>query len=187
MGNAAPNLASEKHANNFDNISKQIGGTCYAHACAHALRETESRITGRKPLSHAEYVKEIVDKYGSDGGCVEKVLEWQCKKRHLRFKKVTLQNAINAVTNGRVIIGAFYLNEGQWHDLSKFFANKKTRDIGRGYHGGDNGGHAVAIVGQGGDTFSQVTGKPVEYWKSKIHGVIILQMMDIFDFHLICH
>lgn len=171
---APANKWSEQNANKFTNISKQIGGTCYAHAVAHALRETENRIVGRNPPSHDDYVKEIVSKYGTDGGSTAKVLKWQCTKRHLRYSHVNVKNAKTAIKNGRVIVGTFSLNTGQWHKLSQFFGDDSTRDyvyekcdIGEGYSGNDDGGHAVAIVGYGNDTTSETTGKPVEYWKIK--------------------
>eukprot|EP00486_Rosalina_sp_Unknown_P002308 CAMPEP_0201577292 /NCGR_PEP_ID=MMETSP0190_2-20130828/23585_1 /ASSEMBLY_ACC=CAM_ASM_000263 /TAXON_ID=37353 /ORGANISM="Rosalina sp." /LENGTH=74 /DNA_ID=CAMNT_0048009139 /DNA_START=35 /DNA_END=256 /DNA_ORIENTATION=+ len=50
--------------------TKQSGGTCYAHACASAIRATESRIVGRNPQSHESLVREITNKYGCDGGHV---------------------------------------------------------------------------------------------------------------------
>ena len=148
------NPSSEQDANNFSNISDQKGGTCYAHAIAHAVRETENRIIGRYPPSHNDLVKEITNKYGYNGADTYQVLQWQCNKRQLGCKQVTRQQALNAIKKGRVIVGRFYLNEGQWNKMGEFFNNKSNwvyekSDIGDGYNGADDGGHAVAIIGIG--------------------------------------
>ena len=38
---------TEKNANYYADISDQVGGTCYARASSHAIRETESSIGKR--------------------------------------------------------------------------------------------------------------------------------------------
>ena len=163
----ASNEGSEENANYFPNISNQVGGTCYAHAVSHALRESEKRIIGRNPPSHNHYVNEIVSEYGTAGGNVAKVLRWQCAKRQLRYSNVDVTNAKKAIRNGRVIVATFWLSDSQWKKLSKFFVSKrgfvyKKCDIGKKKWWFENGsGHAVAIVGRG------ETKSGVEYWKIK--------------------
>eukprot|EP00486_Rosalina_sp_Unknown_P002679 CAMPEP_0201574560 /NCGR_PEP_ID=MMETSP0190_2-20130828/19122_1 /ASSEMBLY_ACC=CAM_ASM_000263 /TAXON_ID=37353 /ORGANISM="Rosalina sp." /LENGTH=244 /DNA_ID=CAMNT_0048002949 /DNA_START=18 /DNA_END=752 /DNA_ORIENTATION=+ len=148
------NPQSEKDANYYANISKQIGGTCYAHAVAHAVRETESRIIGRNVPSHEDLIKEITDEHGSKGAQTYKVLKQQCDKRRLGCAIVSMEKAMEAINKRRVIVASFHFNEGQWKKMSQFFEEKPTfvyekSDIGEGYEGADGGGHAVAIVGIG--------------------------------------
>lgn len=78
-------------------VHQQTGGTCYAHAVATAVRAAESRIVGRTPETHAEIVERIVSKHGSKGGRVKKVLEEECPKRCLRYRKVSYSQANEAI------------------------------------------------------------------------------------------
>ena len=177
---ANPNRFSPIFSNNFSDISHQKKRTCYAHAIAHAIRETESRIIGRKPLEHNEYVDEMVGKYGTNGANAAHVLEWQCKKRHLGYQEVNVEQAKKAVNNNRVIVASFCLNKEQWEKFSSFFQNyswywpwtneNQTRvieacDLGdkKNYFAKGDTCHAVAIVGIGG-AYSVTNGNMIKYW-----------------------
>ena len=162
--------SSEQQINHFPDITDQEGkGTCYAHATAHAIREAENRILGRNPPSHKSLVDEITDKYGNDGACTYQVLQEQCNKRQLQVEKVSKDEAKKALDAGRVIVGRFWLNEGQWKGFSKFFENNtkyvyEETDVRPGYSGNGDGGHAVAIIGKG---KGKKDGKDIEYWEIK--------------------
>ena len=173
-----PNYETEKCVHFYDHVSKQQGPICYAHAIANVVREAEKRIIGRNPPSHKEIVDEIINKYPSSynttGRSTDRVLFWQCNKRHLRFKRLVFDcDALAAVKKGRVIMASFSMNQGQWEEMSDFFRNKATsklvfQHVGRGnvysYNGSESrngGGHAVAIVGYG------LTKEKKYYWKMK--------------------
>ena len=128
-------------------VRRQEGGTCYAHAVATVLRAAESRIVGRNPSPHADTVASIVGRHGSDGGSVEKVLDEECPKRQLRWRKVSEADARKAAKAGRVLVATFRLTEAGWDAFSKHF-RETPRDAFM-----DKGGegrkemHAVAVRG----------------------------------------
>lgn len=174
MGYAPSKPETENKVNTNHTISKQKGGTCYAHASAHAIIETESRIFGRLPECHHVLVKEIKKKYGTSGGNTYKVLQQECAKRQLKCRSLTGSEEAWDIVEGkkRVIVASFYLNEGQWIEMGNFFKEYPDSvceycDVGEGYDGADNGGHAVAIIGTGGPTWSIDNKKYIRYWKIK--------------------
>ena len=61
-------------------VHRQVGGTCYAHACATVLHAAESRIVGRKLESPEELAAKIISIHGSNGGNPFEVLQDLCKK-----------------------------------------------------------------------------------------------------------
>eukprot|EP01084_Bolivina_argentea_P210078 357703_1 len=135
-------------------VHKQVGGTCYANAVATVIRAVESRIVGRKPEPHATLVTNIVNKYGTDGGNVSKVLNDECAKRHLKFDIVDEKDAEKALSQNRVLVGGFWLDDPQWAKFSAYF--KKLRKgvvtkeiIGKQTEKDTVCGHAVAIIGVG--------------------------------------
>ena len=165
-----PKVATEKTIHFYENISDQHReATCYAHGIAHAIREAEKRIIGRNPCSHEQIVNEIIDRYPfcRKTRIVECILKWQCEKRNLGFKMfISKKEAFAAVKKGRVVIGRFWMNAGQWHALCNHFQDPKMSEmvldnVGLGYKGVDDGGHIFAIVGYGFTKDGSV------YWKIK--------------------
>ena len=101
---------------------KQTSGTCYAHACATAIRAAEARIVGRKLQSHDSLTEEIIKKYGTDGGHSETVLNDFCRKKGLGYgKKVGVDNVLKCLEAGRVVVASFDLPEYHWMMFSAFF------------------------------------------------------------------
>eukprot|EP01083_Nonionella_stella_P197574 726281_1 len=131
---------------------KQIGGTCYAHAVATVIRATENRIIGRKPESHDELVKNIVNKHGSKGAYTYSVLKEECAKRQLRCKNLSEFSAIQAIKKRRPIIASFTLYDNQWDIFARHFNNNgssiltKDKMENPGWFTTKTG-HAICIIG----------------------------------------
>jgi len=129
---------------------KQDGGTCYANAIATAIRATESRIVGRRSESHDVLKNQIIRTYGSNGANTWKVLQAECKKRHLQCEAVTEDEAMQSLLKNRVIVCRFRLDDDQWARFSQYFEQQKKGILTSSVLGkasGTTGGHAVCIIG----------------------------------------
>ena len=110
-------------------VHKQKGGTCYAHACATAIRAVEARIIGRKLEPFQELVSAIVDAFGDDGGQQVDVLKKWCKNKNLHCGAAHRDErgaVLHALQSGRVVVASFELREYQWQLLSLFFKHNPS-------------------------------------------------------------
>ncbi len=104
-----------------DTVHHQQGGTCYAHATATVLASVERRIEGRVPQDHWTIVSEITTKFGSNGASIDRVLEDECKKRQLKFRKIIeIEEAKNCLKKRYALAADFTLKESQWDNLCQF-------------------------------------------------------------------
>jgi hypothetical protein len=99
----------------------QTGETCYANATATILRATEARIIGRKIEPHEAIVQRLVAEYGSNGADTFAVLTKECKKKHLRCRYASAEEAETAINGGRTLIMIFHMSEKLWDDFSTQF------------------------------------------------------------------
>lgn len=138
----------------------QEEGTCYAHACATAIRAVERRIVGRKPTPFRELVNKIIQKYGNDGGSPAEALEEQCEDRRLRCEIIDDDEVLDSLQEGRVVVASFVLKKYQWRLFSAFFRRKPTGVLTRAHFARDSRretdfppklrdieGHSVVITG----------------------------------------
>jgi hypothetical protein len=88
---------------------RQVESTCYANAAAAVLHLANIRIVGRKVDDFFTIRKRIIDKYGWDGGNINKVLEEFSPFYNLKYRKVSEKEAIQAVNLRRPQIITFYL------------------------------------------------------------------------------
>ena len=142
-----PGPIPDKMAGISCEIHRQVGGTCYAHAVATALRAAESRIVGREPSPHADIVASIVGKHGDAGESVGKVLAEECPKRQLRWRQVSESDARKAAEAGRVLVATFYLTDAGWDAFSKHFGETPRNPFLDKDGKGRKEGHAVAVRG----------------------------------------
>eukprot|EP01084_Bolivina_argentea_P030108 55831_1 len=140
-----------QYANISVSVHSQVGGTCYANAIATVLRAAESRIIGRKLKPHSEEVNNLVVQWGADGADPIEVFLVECPKRQLEWDIVNIPVAELAISAKHVILGAFDLDDYQWHRFSAYFEKYPDKiirksDIGpRIYRKTE--GHCIAISG----------------------------------------
>lgn len=144
-----------QHSRTIDVASRdvhdQIGGTCYAYACATILRAANNRVRGREPIKHAELVKIIVKVFGKNGGDSSKVLDLFCPKMRLRWQLVDESEASNLIRRKHCIQLSFHLSGKKWATFSRFFdKNPKEvlRELVTTAKKHEEGRHAVVIVGE---------------------------------------
>jgi hypothetical protein len=102
-------------------LHSQSGGTCYAHATAHAIHAAEQRIFGRRPEDELRIVRRLAGRHGGEGYSAKKCLDEECPAKTLRNRYVSAAEAIKAVEAGRVALMTFSLTENGWGVLSSFF------------------------------------------------------------------
>ncbi len=87
--------------------------TCYAFAAATAVRSAQMRIFGRAVERHAKLVKEITDRFGTDGADLNEVLAWLCPLKNLHYDEITPDDAEwllqGQETLSRVVLAGFSL------------------------------------------------------------------------------
>ena len=112
--------------------AKQEGYTCYAHASATVLHLTMKRIYGghddarwyffQQPIPTFNELKdEMIGKLGKEAFSIAKALDEMCKKYHLRYKRVDVKGAMEAVASSRPVIATFKLTSKEWDRFKEFF------------------------------------------------------------------
>lgn len=161
--NSLINLLSSTFINDYVNsedinkfkVNRQIGGTCYANAISASICISSARVYGRPKLLFSKILQKIIDKYGSNGANVAKVLDEVLKdyKLHYKYLGYDENEARKAVMRTRPCITVFFLTGQQWGNFSKFFKNNPkgilTKEIlneNNHYPDEKDGGHAVVLT-----------------------------------------
>ena len=190
---AAPPTDDEKViTTDIPYVSKQVGGTCFAHATATAILEAIKISKGLSIGLHKLIVKSIVAKFGHHGGDFIKVLNYQINlnpELHYKVLKPTaVEDVKRCITNDHCVMASFHLTHDEWQNFYHFFdafdntwvmdkcdidkikcgthdviKDKKIKKTGSN----KKTGHAVVIVGFG--ILKQKTEKSeyMVYWKIK--------------------
>lgn len=127
-----------------------INNIDHVYACTLVIRATESRIIGRNVPSHWSMVQEITNKYGFCQDSIDVLLKDQCTKRHLNYEEVDFNEAKNALSANRAVIGMFYLDDVQWDTFTQFVTKNANGILSEKYIGSPhlaNRIRAVCIVG----------------------------------------
>lgn len=69
-------------------VHSQVGGTCYAHAVATAIRATEKRIGKKDIEKHSNILKRLTKNYGSKGAKSLGVLRKECASKFYECKSI---------------------------------------------------------------------------------------------------
>ena len=134
----------------------QVGGTCYANACATVLHLAMMRIKGRQGgyPSFDVIRARLVQKYGSCGASSQKVLQAECPYYRLQSRPVETQEALEALICKRPVVSLFYLTDPEWKAFSDFFRrnpkgviSRKEIDVRNRPANAILNGHAVVLVG----------------------------------------
>ena len=152
------NLLSSTIANDYINSNvikkftpnRQVGETCYANATAASICFASARVLGRPKLNFNEVLKKIIDKFGTNGGNIDKVLQYFLNGYRLHYKKTTNEEeARKCIMLTRPCITTFYLTGRQWGNFSTFYKENPEGILTKGrinqYHNYPNeedGGHA---------------------------------------------
>ncbi|CAB4015138.1 uncharacterized protein LOC113681283 [Paramuricea clavata] len=107
---------------------EQVGGTCYANACAAVLHLAMKRILGREdgyPDFHA-LKDEMIRMYGSDGAYTIRVLQTLCPKYRLHCQKASVKQAMEAIVKKRPVVATFCLTKEEWEAFRHFYATNPT-------------------------------------------------------------
>lgn len=194
------------------NVSKQLQGihgkvadqkgcgTCYAQSVASAIRFAEGRIVGRKSESHKTIVDRITTRHGFGGAKVGIVLDEECKRRNLHWRRVSRKDAGAALHANRAIIIVFSLSESSWTRFSDFYATHPDEVLAPGRRklrpqyrtstaGWSGSSHAVLVNGQCDDrkawhcknSWGAEFAKGGYFWLHKdFDGDIITEYYDVF-------
>ena len=143
---------------------KQEGNTSYAHASATVLHLTMKRIYGghddarwyffKQPIpTFSELKDEMIGKFGKKAYSITKALDEMCKNYHLRYKRVDVKGAMEAVASSRPVIATFKLTRKEWDRFKEFFITngkgiltKKEIDITARPSNPKRFGHAVVLT-----------------------------------------
>ncbi|CAB9525746.1 unknown protein [Seminavis robusta] len=153
--------------------------TCYAQACATAIRAVEGRIIGRTPEPHDMLVKRIVDKFEQPGGGgnPKAVLEYFCEEKDLGWSQLaSVDEVLKSLRARRVVVTYFYLPAFQWRLFGGFFRGNpkgvlqknhfeqfnRPKDFSPELH--EEEGHAVVITGFHQDFGGRITFKCKNSW-----------------------
>ena len=107
----------------YEAQEKQEGHTCYAHASATVLHLAMKRIYGPEndvPTFNG-LKNEMIDHFGKERSKMKLVLQRMCTKYRLRYKKVDLKGAVEAVASSRPVIATCKLTLDEWGRFKKFF------------------------------------------------------------------
>ena len=148
----------------YEAQEKQEGHTCYAHASATVLHLTMKRIYGghygtrwyffQQPIPTFKELKdEMIGKFGKEAYSITKALDEMCKNYHLRYKRVDVKGAMEAVASSRPVIATFKLTSKEWDRFKEFFITngkgiltKKEIDITARPSNPKRFGHAVVLT-----------------------------------------
>ena len=107
----------------YEAQEKQEGHSCYAHAPATVLHLAMKRIYGPEndvPTFNG-LKNEMIDHFGKERSKMKLVLQRMCTKYRLRYKKVDLKGAVEAVASSRPVIATCKLTLDEWGRFKKFF------------------------------------------------------------------
>ena len=133
---------------------KQEGDTCFTYASATVLHLAMKRIHGRqgKIPTFRGLKDEMIDHFGEKASNIKTVLEKRCKYR-LRYKKVDLKGAVEAVASSRPVIATCKLTLDEWDRFKEFFETNregiltnKEIDITTRPSNPEKFGHAVVLT-----------------------------------------
>ena len=139
----------------YEAQEKQEGHTCYAHASATVLHLTMKQIHGPENdvPTFVELKDEMIGKFGKEAFSITKALDEMCKNYHLRYKRVDVKGAMEAVASSRPVIATFKLTRKEWDRFKKFFITngkgiltKKEIDITARPSNPKRFGHAVVLT-----------------------------------------
>ena len=107
----------------YEAQEKQEGHTCYAHASATVLHLTMKQIHGPENdvPTFVELKDEMIGKFGKEAFSITKALDEMCKNYHLRYKRVDVKGAMEAVASSRPVIATFKLTRKEWDRFKEFF------------------------------------------------------------------
>jgi len=103
-----------------DLLDERARSTCFAHAIASAIRQTQKRILGRTVEIHDEMVTSILHRHGSSIIDLSTVLASECGQRSLRYQAVD-GDAVAQVLKSRSLLASFSLDTAQWKRFSQYF------------------------------------------------------------------
>lgn len=107
---------------------EQEKSTCYANAAAAVLHLAMKRIIGRVD-GYPEFNNlrsEIIHQFGSKGANTLKVLEAICPSFRLRCERISMTEAMIAITAKRPVVATFRLTEAEWDKFSDFYDRNPT-------------------------------------------------------------
>ncbi|CAB9516285.1 expressed unknown protein [Seminavis robusta] len=128
-------VASEEEESNHTDIEtvpvsvdvhRQTTETCYAHACATAIRAARLSL-GLTPKTHASWLTKIIKKFGCKGAYTKKVLQHFSKIEGFVCERLQGESEIkSALLKQRAVVAEFWLPKYLWR---KFFDHfKKSPD-----------------------------------------------------------
>ena len=172
----------------YEAQAKQEGQTCFAHASATVLHLTMKRIHGRqgKIPDFEELKDEMIGHFGKEARPIKPVLEKMCKKYHLRYKPVELEDAMEAVASSRPVIATFWLTLDEWGRFEEFFITnrkgiltKRVIDIRARPENPKEFGHAVVLTSFNGEHLRLLNSKG-PHWGD--NGFFKVQNADVLGF-----
>ena len=97
--------------------------TCYAFACAVVLHLAMQRIHGREGgyPSFDALKDEMIREHGKNRAKTEKVLEKICPEYGLHYRKASIKEAKNAISEKRPVVAKFYLTDDEWDTFENFY------------------------------------------------------------------
>ena len=172
----------------YEAQEKQEGHTCYAHASATVLHLTMKQIHGPENdvPTFVELKDEMIGKFGKEAFSITKALDEMCKNYHLRYKRVDVKGAMEAVASSRPVIATFKLTRKEWDRFKEFFITngkgiltKKEIDITARPSNPKRFGHAVVLT-----SFNSEYLRLLDSWGSDWadNGFIKVQNADVLGF-----
>ena len=147
-----------KSVRDYEAQVEQKGHTCYAHASATVLHLTMKRIYGghfqQQSIPTFKDLKDkMIGKFEEHACSITKVLDEMCKNYNLRYKRVKVKDAMEAVASSRPVIATFKLTRKEWDRFKEFFITngkgiltKKEIDITARPSNPKRFGHAVVLT-----------------------------------------
>ena len=102
--------------------------TSYAFASAVALHLAMQRIHGREGgyPKFEELKDEMIREYGTKGARTEQVLVKICPKYRLHYRKVSIKEAKEAISEKRFVVATFRLTNKEWDAFEEFYEANPT-------------------------------------------------------------
>ena len=172
----------------YEAQEKQEGHTCYAHASATVLHLTMKQIHGPENdvPTFVELKDEMIGKFGKEAFSITKALDEMCKNYHLRYKRVDVKGAMEAVASSRPVIATFKLTCKEWDRFKEFFITngkgiltKKEIDITARPSNPKRFGHAVVLTSFNSEYLRLLDSRGSD-WADK--GFIKVQNADVLGF-----
>ena len=172
----------------YEAQEKQEGHTCYAHASATVLHLTMKQIHGPENdvPTFKELKDEMIGKFGEKAYSITKALGEMCKNYNLRYKRVDVKGAMEAVASSRPVIATFKLTRKEWDRFKEFFITngkgiltKKEIDITARPSNPKRFGHAVVLTSFNSEYLRLLDSRGSD-WADK--GFIKVQNADVLGF-----